>query len=97
MADLIDRAALITQINLSQNRTSLGEVCARDINGMEICTLIKEAPAVDAVEVVKCEACKSFGMYSHGRYGFCSHPFGLKCPEPNYFCSCGERRTDGRD
>lgn len=90
MADLIDRPALLEK-RVPKEKTS-------DL----VCQMIPlkdvlEAPAVDAVELVRCEACKSFGLHSHKRYGFCSHPNGLMSPKPDQFCSYGERRTDATD
>ena len=82
MTDLIDRAAL--KIDTWERLSDA--VCA-----------LEKAPSVDAVEVVKCGECKSFGLHHHKRYGFCSHPHGLMSPKPDQFCSYGERRTDETD
>ena len=49
---LIDANALIEQIRLMANRTSLGEISPSSISGSEVCHLILTAPTVDAVEVV---------------------------------------------
>jgi hypothetical protein len=53
----------------------------------KIITLITEAERVDAVEVVRCKDCVSYGGN-----GWCfEHD---TCMEENDFCSYGERRTD---
>lgn len=66
--------------------------------------MAEDAPAVDAVEVVRCKDCKHSGMYAFG----CGSKEQLACLEieedgfvgmasavdPNGFCSAGERRTD---
>ena len=55
---------------------------------------LKEAPAVDAVEVVRCRDCKHFteGM----AVGMCKrNPDKPIIPVPyNHFCSYGERREE---
>ena len=97
MADLIDRAALIEMfMPLFYN--------AADIEAEAVIEKIKTAPAVDAVEVVRCKDCKKSGMYAFG----CDVTERLACldiddfgcvhmatsVEPLGFCSDGERRTD---
>lgn len=56
---------------------------------------LKEAPAVDAVEVVRCKCCRHFteGM----AVGMCKrNPEKPIIPIPyNHFCSFGERRKGG--
>lgn len=53
--------------------------------------LIAEAPAVDAVEVVRCKDCKNDGR--------CSIQDAMnwtpRAEIGDYYCSYGERRTDG--
>lgn len=55
---------------------------------------IGNAPIVDAVEVVRCKDCKHFDPEKALR------PGGIWCgywgtdPDPDDFCSYGERRTD---
>lgn len=50
--------------------------------------IIENAPTVDAVEVVRCKDCTSYG----GTGWCCEHD---TCMEEDDFCSYGERRTDG--
>ena len=63
---------------------------------------LRAAPAVDAVEVVRCKDCKN---YCHDeRYGtICIHPeldFDIECyahwvaTQPDDFCSYGERKDN---
>ena len=57
--------------------------------------LMVDAPAVDAVPVVRCKDCKHLDIdegYSNGRFCFV-HVRGVFC-EDNDFCSYGERKTD---
>lgn len=56
--------------------------------------MLDKSPTVDAVEVVRCKDCKSFGIYECSGNGYCKHDNGIADPEPNAFCSYGERRTD---
>lgn len=68
---------------------------------------IHNAPAVDAVEVVRCRDCKYWGdeegiaegrdfLYArcnvHNHFRYGEH-FGW-CPKEDDFCSCGERREE---
>jgi hypothetical protein len=88
--DLIRRSALLDMAD------------AKVIFGTTATRVIKNAPAVDAVEVVRCKDCK---WYQEGKLlapnKFC---FRLKHPKedrkigynyaPDDFCSYGERRDD---
>ena len=52
---------------------------------------IKNAPAVDAVEVVRCRECKHCDPENY----HCDHPMGTSAPlkrKPDDFCSYGERK-----
>lgn len=53
-------------------------------------TVIRQAPTVDAVEVVRCKDCK----FLHDR-GYCTLVAGLTRIKHDDYCSHGERRTDG--
>lgn len=50
-ARLIDANALFDQIRLQANRSSLGETRTPEISGLEVISLIKEAPTIDAEPV----------------------------------------------
>lgn len=50
--------------------------------------LLNCAPVVDAVPVVRCKNCKSFGKNDEN-VPYCVNPFGLDDPEPNGFCNYG--------
>lgn len=57
---------------------------------------LKNAPTVDAVEVVRCKDC----VYFLSEKLLCVHEGNMvfntgKTTYPNCFCSYGERRTDG--
>ena len=63
---------------------------------------IKLEKTVDAVEVVRCGACKEWlEIEDTGGAGYCHHPCwllaGFEPPIVQFadFCSYGERRTDG--
>ena len=51
--------------------------------------ILREAPTVDAVEVVRCRECTEFDEAEHE----CSHWYGFR---ENDFCNYGERK-DGDD
>ena len=55
--------------------------------------LVNEAPAVDAVEVVRCKDCKRFHRNLENDT-YCDCVGGLSDPEEHDFCSYGERRAD---
>ena len=53
--------------------------------------ILREAPTVDAVEVVRCRECKHCDPENY----HCDHPFGTAAPlkrKPDDFCSYGERK-----
>ena len=52
--------------------------------------IVKKAPTVDAVEVVRCKDCKH---YDNGGCGKC---YGEYEPNQNDFCSCGERKDNDK-
>lgn len=84
--DLISRSALLKEMRAS---------------GRAAYMIVQEAPAVDAVEVVRCKDCKHFAD-AKGKdsgkpcgYGQCKWPtgmIGIVCADD--YCSFGERRSD---
>ena len=93
MSDLISRAALLAEYD----RVHVGAA-----GGAR--KLIAEAPAVDAVEVVRCKDCKHCAIDKYVKRPFCilngevrpnGHIwFGVGVTEEHY-CSYGERREKG--
>lgn len=55
---------------------------------------INQAPTIDAVPVVRCKNCKSFGANDEN-VPYCVNPFGLNDPEPNGFCNYGRNKNAG--
>lgn len=58
-------------------------------------TMIREAPAIDAVSIVRCRECKHCDPETH----HCDHPMGTAAPlrrKPDDFCSYGKRK-EGAD
>ena len=97
MAEYIEREALINQIRLTVNRSSVGETSFNDISAKTICSLILEAPAADVVEVVRCKDC----VYGKGNdyEGNIKVPFMYHCTYDDlsyngaeHFCSYGKRK-----
>lgn len=93
--DLISRSALLEEL-------SKGTIITDDLYGMGIMAgndhaikKIKEAPAVDAVEVVRCKDCKHFYNSNMNPSHRCkrggSQVWDVEFTE-NDFCSYGERR-----
>lgn len=54
-------------------------------------TLVSYAP------VVRCKDCESFGVYQCSGNGYCRHAKGLIDPNPEDFCSYGEKRNGEYD
>lgn len=82
--DLISREALLEAIRTDVAPLTLSMVFQH----------IYSAPAVDAVEVVRCKDC----IYAQERYGHLKCELGISISNtwnnPNMFCSYGERRAD---
>lgn len=60
---------------------------------------IEHAPAVDAVEVVRCKDCKQWNPAFDrevSEYGVCQIRSQHIATKRDFFCSKGERRSDGR-
>ena len=88
--DLISRSALLGEFTKKDDERAwavgLGYVQLK----------IKEAPAVDAVEVVRCKECKHWDKEPDEREGCCfGIADGTMLTEPDEFCSRGERRGEG--
>ena len=55
---------------------------------------VQNQPTIDAVEVVRCKDCKYFDGECCDRYA--DETLGYShSTQPNFFCACGERKTDG--
>lgn len=69
-------------------------------DGVTLQSIIDKMPTVDAVEVVRCKDCKHFDIEEGDALGTCMGKFvcislgGELYPEPDYFCSYGERRNE---
>lgn len=57
----------------------------------EFINTIKDAPAIDAVQVVRCFECKALMLKAEKPRYMCCKFNGLTDPKPNDFCSYGER------
>lgn len=107
MAEYIERQALIkAYVDLCLARSRLAKsrkgaaffqgdlLPETELTDKEWMRLINATPTVDAVEVVRCKECKSFGVYECSGNGYCKHNNGLGDPEPDDYCNYGERRED---
>ena len=93
--DLISRSALKKFIQDGLNSKDPDKMFGHD--AVEILTEIVYAPAVDAVEVVRCKDCKKCDGFpekeiEEDEVGICKMT-GMVV-SPSFFCSSGERRTD---
>lgn len=87
--DLISRSALIAE-HCSGCDVLADGLCDYDVCGSV--QLMMEAPAVDAVEVVRCKDCKSWLRFSVPMVGNCSKH--CETTDGDDFCSYGEWRGD---
>lgn len=96
MTDLIDRAALFTDIDETIVYSGRIGTNAEMRGANKIVDRIKAAKAVDAVEVVRCGKCRYFFVdEDYAKHGLCrAYPLGI-AKLPMDYCSLGERRTDG--
>ena len=65
-----------------------------DSSCREICRLYSDVLDMSAVEVVRCKECIHFDGECCDRYA--DETLGYShSTQPNFFCACGERKTDG--
>ena len=82
MAEYIEREALLREIE-RREALMVGDKLI-SVDAMK--SFIKNRPAADVVEVVRCKDCKYFGLNDEN-VPYCINPFGLDDPEPNGFCN----------
>ena len=79
---LINREALLSYADLWAS-------CGEHYTAEDVIMMIKTAPTVDAVPVVRCRECK----YHHDCGTHFCDALGMDCPDDSeFFCSYGERR-----
>ena len=94
---LINREALLS---FEKMDADLCATCGEHHTAEDVIMMIKTAPTVDAVEVVRCKDCK---YYCQDKINgvICRHPeldFDIECydhwinTKPDDFCSYGERK-----
>lgn len=84
MAEYIEREAILREIE-RREALMVGDKLV-SVDAMK--SFIKNRPATDVVEVVRCKDCKYFGLNDEN-VPYCINPFGLDDPEPNGFCNYG--------
>ena len=92
MSEYIERKAVINKVSEIPAHFDSGDIRY----GIEIAIqAIKDTPAADVVEVVRCKDCKHFrfsDMFSD-MYGECSQAH-IRIVRPDGFCSYGERKDE---
>ena len=89
---LIDREALLS---FEKMDAELCATCGEHHTAEDVIMMIKTAPTVDAVPVVRCLECKWW--QEDDDVGHCDNPDGLdNYAKPDDFCSYGERK-EGAD
>ena len=89
---LINREALLSFEKIDAD---LCATCGEHHTAEDVIMMIKTAPTVDAVPVVRCRECKHCDPENH----HCDHHMGTAAPlrrKPDDFCSYGERK-EGAD
>ena len=94
--DLIRRGELLAKKCIIRGHLDPSSPCPTKISAIPV-DVIERAPAVDAVEIVRCRDCKHW--YSGNNE---SDPLDVCClhlvgTEPDAFCSCGERKEGAED
>ena len=97
MDDLISRQALLNDIEELKQSPWFNDdnyfAIRKDALSCVVELCVKKAPSVDAVEVVRCKDCKYFDGECCDRYA--DETLGYShSTQPNFFCACGERKTD---
>lgn len=98
-SDLISREALLEELGESLQAVKGGTKWMMGTQqGLEnAIVMVKEAPAVDAVEVVRCKDCKHCFLW---KIPFCDAEIGL-LPIPHnietWYCPLGERKENAVD
>lgn len=94
--DLISRSALLKEVNLTFDAFIRDAYFSAACDAMRarnaVNHMLNDAPAVDAVEVVRCKDCRK-GKYIDSRTILCASQ--KLCPtrvEPDFFCADGERK-----
>ena len=89
---LINREALLS---FEKMDADLCATCGEHHTAEDVIMMIKTAPTVDAVPVVRCRGCKWW--QEDDNIGHCDNPDGLdNYAKPDDFCSYGERK-EGAD
>ena len=89
---LINREAILS---FEKMDADLCATCGEHHTAEDVIMMIKTAPTVDAVPVVRCRECKHCDPENY----HCDHPMGTAAPlrrKPDDFCSYGERK-EGAD
>lgn len=84
--DLISRSALLEDIAHDMSGFDESEADNPGLTWGDLIHWLQNAPAVDAVEVVRCKDCEYWD------FGDC---YRLELSSPDDFCSHGKRKNDG--
>lgn len=86
MNDLIKREELLDYLRIIPIDLGYREM-------EDVVTFVEKMKSVNAVEVVRCADCKYFDGECCDRYA--DETLGYShSTQPNFFCACGERKTD---
>lgn len=102
MSDYIDRDLILTEIEEIKKSPwyngcngNYERIIRSEAIGVVVDLCIKQAPAADAVEVIRCQDCKYPISLPDSRYDYsCSYWNSHSCMK-NDFCSYGKRKDGG--
>ena len=99
MSKYIDAEQAIKEIGVPYNRSEHDDFVDGFNSGLEsAANTIKEMPAADVVEVVRCKDCKHYQFADNRAFGMpvkmCEW-LGFEDVDDDDFCSRAERKTDG--
>ena len=86
---LINREALLS---FEKMDADLCATCGEHHTAEDVIMMIKTAPTVDAVPVVRCKDCKHYEIHKPKVLENCERNGYIIPMKPDDFCSCGERR-----
>lgn len=97
--DLIRRSDLLAKKCVVRGHLDTGSPCPSKVTAIPV-DVIERAPAVDAVEVVRCRDCKFFRVMKYSGSTYCKRTvetYGIRITNPEDFCSYGERKGGDED
>lgn len=95
MADYISRESILAKLKAKFCAYCPLPDCDANCKLHYLLDAVKEAPAADVVEVVRCKDCVYYNTTGCAvGFGWCEEPTVSNGVDDNYYCAGGERRSD---